>query len=124
MVWYSHLFQNFPQFIVIHTVKGFGIVNKAEIDVFLERSCVSHGPAGVGRQKSPLSVTALHAFVTEKIFFDFSPPHSCLSSGTRVSVQDTFFSPQFEHYLRPAHATLLCVELGSVLFSGPADPET
>ena len=35
MVWYSHLFQNFPQFIVIHTVKGFGIVNKAEIDVFL-----------------------------------------------------------------------------------------
>ena len=39
MVWYSHLFQNFPQFIVIHTVKGFGIVNKAEIDVFLELSC-------------------------------------------------------------------------------------
>ena len=38
MVWYSHLFQNFPQFIVIHTVKGFGIVNKAEIDVFLEIS--------------------------------------------------------------------------------------
>ena len=36
MVWYSHLFQNFPQFIVIHAVKGFGIVNKAEIDVFLE----------------------------------------------------------------------------------------
>ena len=39
MVWYSHLFQNFPQFIVIHTVKGFGIVNKAEMDVFLELSC-------------------------------------------------------------------------------------
>ena len=39
MVWYSHLFQNFPQFIVIHTVKGFGIVGKAEIDVFLELSC-------------------------------------------------------------------------------------
>ena len=39
MVWYSHLFQNFPQFIVIHTVKGFGIVSKAEIDVFLEISC-------------------------------------------------------------------------------------
>ena len=38
MVWYSHLFQNFPQFVVIHTVKGFGIVNKAEIDVFLELS--------------------------------------------------------------------------------------
>ena len=39
MVWYSHLFQNFPQFVVIHTVKGFGVVNKAEADVFLELSC-------------------------------------------------------------------------------------
>ena len=39
VVWYSHLFQNFPQFIVIHTVKGFGIVNKGEIDVFMELSC-------------------------------------------------------------------------------------
>ena len=48
MVLYSHLFQNFPQFIVIHTVKGFGIVNKAEIDVFLELSCFFHGPAHVG----------------------------------------------------------------------------
>ena len=38
MVWYSHLFQNFPQFVVIHTVKGFGIVNKVEVDVFLELS--------------------------------------------------------------------------------------
>ena len=48
MVWYSHLFQNFPQFIVIHTVKGFGIVNKAEIDVFLELSCFFYDPADVG----------------------------------------------------------------------------
>ena len=39
MIWYSHLFQNFPQFVLIHTVKGFGIVNKAEIDIFLELSC-------------------------------------------------------------------------------------
>ena len=39
MVWYSHLLKNFPQFLVLHTVKGFGIVNKAEIDVFLELSC-------------------------------------------------------------------------------------
>ena len=48
MVWYSHLFQNFPQFIVIHTVKGFGIVNKAEIDVFLELSCFFDDPVDVG----------------------------------------------------------------------------
>ena len=48
MVWYSHLFQNFPQFIVIRTVKGFGIVNKAEIDVFLELSCFFSDPTDVG----------------------------------------------------------------------------
>ena len=48
MVWYSHLFQNFPQFIVIHTVKGFGIVNKAEIDVFLELSWFFDDPEDVG----------------------------------------------------------------------------
>ena len=47
MVWYSHLFQNFPQFIVIHTVKGFGIV-KAEIDIFLELFCFFDDPADVG----------------------------------------------------------------------------
>ena len=49
MIWCFHVFQNFPQLIVIHTVKGFGIVNKAEIDVFLELSCFFHYPADVGR---------------------------------------------------------------------------
>ena len=48
VVWYSHLFQNCPQFIVIHTAKGFGIVNKAEIDVLLECSCFFDDPADVG----------------------------------------------------------------------------
>ena len=48
MVWYSHLFQNFPQFAVIHTVKGFVIVNKAEVDVFLELSCFFDDPMDVG----------------------------------------------------------------------------
>ena len=48
MVWYSYLFKNFPQFIVIHTGKGFGIVNKAEIDVFLELSCFFDDPLDVG----------------------------------------------------------------------------
>ena len=48
VVWYSHLLKNFPQFIVIHRVKGFGIVNKAEIDVFLELSCFFHDPSDVG----------------------------------------------------------------------------
>ena len=48
MVWYSHLLKNFPQFIVIPTVKGFGIVNKAEVDVFLESSCFFNDPVDVG----------------------------------------------------------------------------
>ena len=48
MVLYSYLFKNFPQFVVIHTVKGFGIINKAEADVFLELSCFSDDPANVG----------------------------------------------------------------------------
>ena len=48
VVWYSHLFQNFPQFIVIHTVKGFGIVNKVEIDGFLKLSCFFDDQADVG----------------------------------------------------------------------------
>ena len=48
MVWYSHLLKNFPQFIVIHTVKGFGIVNKAEIDIFLELSWFFNDPVDVG----------------------------------------------------------------------------
>ena len=48
MIWYSNLFKNFPQFIVIHTVKGFGVVNKAEVDIFLELSYFICGPADVG----------------------------------------------------------------------------
>ena len=52
MVWYSHLFQNFPQFVVIHTVKGFGIVKKAEVDDFLELSCFFNDPTDVGNSIS------------------------------------------------------------------------
>ena len=48
MVWYSHFLKNFPQFVEIHTVKGFGIVNKAEINVFLKLSCFFDDPADVG----------------------------------------------------------------------------
>ena len=55
MVWYSHLLKNFPQFIVIHTVKGFGIVSKAETDAFLELSCFFDDPADVGNLISDFS---------------------------------------------------------------------
>ena len=48
MVWYSHFLKNFPQFVVIYTVKGFGVVNKPEVNVFLELSCFFYGPVDVG----------------------------------------------------------------------------
>ena len=59
MVWYSHLSQNFPQFVVIHTVKGFGIVNKADIDVFLELSCFFDDPSDVGNLISSSSAFSI-----------------------------------------------------------------
>ena len=52
VVWYSHLFKNSPQFVVIHTVKGFGVINKAEVDVFLELSCFFDDPTDVGNLMS------------------------------------------------------------------------
>ena len=48
MVWYSHVLKNFQQLVVIHTVKGFGVVNKAEVDAFMELSCFFNDPANVG----------------------------------------------------------------------------
>ena len=56
MIWYSHLFKDFPQFFVIHTVKGFSIVNEPEVDVFLELPCFLHGPTHVGNLTSGSSV--------------------------------------------------------------------
>ena len=67
MVWYSHLFQNFPQFVVIHTVKGFGIVSKAEIDVFLEFSSFFYDPADVGNSNSGSS-----AFPKSSLYIPFA----------------------------------------------------
>ena len=60
MVWYSHLLNNFPQFVVIHTVKGFGIVNKAEVDVFLKLPCFFDDPTDAGNLISGSS-----AFLTQ-----------------------------------------------------------
>jgi len=84
VVWYAHLFQNFPQFIVIHTVKGFGKVNKAEIDVFLELSCFFHDPADVGNLISDSS-----AFSKTSLNIWKFPVHVLLKPGLK----------NFEHYL-------------------------
>ena len=62
MVWYSHLFKNFPEFVVIHTVKYFGVVNKAEIDIFLELSCFFDDPADVGNLTSGSSAFSFFFF--------------------------------------------------------------
>ena len=81
VVWYSHLFQNFPQFAVIHTVKYFGIVNKAEVDIFMELSCFFNDPADVSNLisgSSAFSKTSLniwkftiHGFTVEAWFEEF-----------------------------------------------------
>ena len=69
MVWYSHPLKNFPQSVVIHTVKGFGIVNKAEIDVFLEHSCFFHDPVDVGNLISGSSAFSKTSLAIRKFTF-------------------------------------------------------
>ena len=67
MVWYSHIFKNFPQFVVIHTVKGFGVINKAEVDVSLEFSCFFYDPMDVGNlipDSSAFSNLEVHSLCT------------------------------------------------------------
>ena len=83
MVWYSHLFQNFPHVIVIHTVKGFGIVNKAEIDVFLELSCFFDDSVDVGNLISGSSAFSKTSLNIREFTF-----HVLLKSGLE----------NFEHY--------------------------
>ena len=83
MVWYSHLLKNFPQFTVIHTVKGVGIVNKSEIDVFLELSCFIDDPADVGNLISGSSAFSKASLNTLKFMV-----HRMLKPGLQI----------FEHY--------------------------
>ena len=84
MVWYSYLFKNFPQFVVIHTVKGFNVVNEAETDVFLELSCFCYDPTGVGNFISGSSVFSKSSLYIWKFLF-----HVLLKPNLK----------DFEHYL-------------------------
>ena len=79
MVWYSHLLQNFSQFIAIHTVKGFGIVNKAEIDVVLEHFCFFYDPADVGNLISGSSAFSKTSLNIWKLIV-----HILLKPGLRI----------------------------------------
>ena len=83
MVWYLHLLKNFPQFVVIHTVKGFGIVNKAEVDVFLELSCFFDDPTDVGNLIAGSSIFSKSSLNSWKFTV-----HILLESGLE----------NFEHY--------------------------
>ena len=83
VIWYSHLLKNFSQFVVIHTVKGFGIVNKAEVDVFLELSCFFNDPTDVGNLISGSS-----AFSKSSLNIWKCTVHALLKSGLE----------NFEHY--------------------------
>ena len=83
MVWYSHLCQNFPAFVVIHTVKNFGIVNKAEIDVFLELSCFFDDPVDVGNL-----ISGSYAFSKTSLYIWKFTVHILLKPGLE----------NFEHY--------------------------
>ena len=69
MVWYSHVFQNFPQFVVIHTVKGFSTVNEAEVDVLLELSCFFYDPAHVGNLTSGSSAFSKSSLISGSSWF-------------------------------------------------------
>ena len=84
MIWYSHLFKNCPQFVVIHTVKGFGVVNKAEVGVFLEPSCFFCDPTDVGNLVSGSS-----AFTKSSLNIWKFMVHVLLNLGLE----------NFEHYL-------------------------
>ena len=84
MVWYPYLFKNFPEFVVVHTVKGFGIVNKAEIDVFLELSCFFDDSVDVGNLFSGSSAFSKSSLNIWKLMF-----HILLKPGLE----------NFEHYV-------------------------
>ena len=91
MVWYSYLFQNFPQFIVIHTVKGFGVINKAELDDFLEFSCFFYDPVDVGNLISSSSA--------------FSKSSLKLKVHSSCTVEPGL--ENFEHYFARMHSAIV-----------------
>ena len=103
MAWYAHHFQNFPQFIVIHTVKGFGIVNKAKTDVFLELSCLFDDPMDVGNLISGSSAFSKSSLNIWKFMV-----HILLKPGLE----------NFEHYFAAAKArqSLLVCEISAIVW--------
>ena len=106
VVWNSHLFQNFPQSVVSHTVKGFGVVNKAEVDVFMELSCFFHDPADVsnlisgssGFSKSSLNIWKFSVQVLFKPSLE-NFEHYFILSITLLACEISAIVRSFEHSL-------------------------
>ena len=98
MVWYSHLFKNFPQFVAVHTVKGFGIVNEAEVDAFLELFCFLNDPADVGNLISGSSAFSKSSLNIWKLTV-----HVLLKPGLE----------NFEHYFASVRDECNCVVVGT-----------
>ena len=103
VVWYSHLLKNCPQFVVIHTVKGFGVVNKAEVDDFLELSCFFDDPADVG-----ILISGSSAFLKSSLNIWKFLVHVLLKPGLE----------NFEHYFTSVWDECSCVVVWT--FSGIA----
>ena len=129
MVWYSHLFKKFPQFVVIYTVKGFGIVNKAEIDVFLELSCFFDDPTDVGKlisassafSKSSLNIWKFMVHVLLKPGLEnFEHYFASIWNECNCAVVWTFFGTAFlwdwnENWPFPVLATAEFSKFGGVI---------
>ena len=98
MVWYSHLLKNFPQFVVIYTVKGFSVVNEAEVDVFLELSCFFFDPVDVGNLISGSSSFPSFSSSTSLSIWKFTV-HLLLKPGLE----------NFEHYFTSVQDECNCV---------------
>ena len=101
VVWYSHLFQNFPQFIVMHTVKGFGIVNEAEIDVFLELSCFFYDPLDVGNLISGSSAFSKTSLNIRKFMFDYKKP-KYMNTSSHICNQEIQMKTRYVTWLKRA----------------------
>ena len=116
VVWYSHLFQNFPQFIVIHTVKGFGIVNKAEIDVFQEFSCFFDDPWDVGNLISSSSGFVKPVWISGSLWFTY-----CWGLAWRI-LSITFEPVRWVQLCGSLSILWICLSLGlewKLTFSSP-----
>ena len=101
MVWYSHLFKSFPQFVMIHTVKGFSVVNERKVDVFLKFPCFLYDPANVGNWIAGSSVFSKPSLKVRKFsmyemlrlnMHDFEHNLTCMGDGCNCPVVWTFFS--------------------------------